>query len=394
MTLWQDWRAVRRFHRLPARDRNVVFYSESRQDWHHFEPLIDVLTRRLSRTVCHVTSEPSDPGPEDARDGVHAFRVRAGLGRTWLFQMVKADVVVLTMQDLGNFELKRSIHRVHYVYVFHNIGSTHMVDHAAAYDHYDSIFCVGPHHEAEIRRREQRAGLPPKHLFAHGYPRLDALVEAARARRPRPSADGPVVLLAPTWGDRSILPVCGEALIAALLAGGISVILRPHYQTTVLTPALVRRLRARFGADPRFRYVDRMGETDSLFDSDVLICDWSSMAMEYALGLGKPVLFVDVPPRVRNPDWTALGLEPLELRIRREAGVVLPPARLAEAPALVAELVRDAAKYRDRSVALREAWAYNLGRSAEAGAREIARLADVHAGSGAAGAPRRAGEGP
>jgi len=386
--MWQDWRAVRRFHRLSARDRNIVFYSESGQDWHHFEPLIAALTGPLSRTVCHVTSEPSAPAREDTLDSVHGFRVRAGLVRTWFFQMMKADVVVLTMQDLGNFELKRSIHRVHYVYVFHNIGSTHMVDHAAAYDHYDSVFCVGPHHEAEIRRREQLAGLAPKHLFAHGYPRLDALVEAARARPPRPPTGSPVALLAPTWGERSILPVCGEPLIASLLEGGISVILRPHYQTTLLAPALVRRLRERFERDPRFRYVDRMEDTASLFDSDLLICDWSSMAMEYALGLGKPVLFVDVPPRVRNPDWTTLGLEPLERQIRRDAGAILPLDRVYEAPAFVAELVRDAAKFRDRCIALRGHWAFNLGRSAEAGAREIARLADVHAGTGAAGRPR------
>ena len=44
------------------------------------------------------------------------------------------------------------------------------------------------------------------------------------------------------------------------------------------------------------------------------------MAIEYALGLGKPVLFVDVPPRVRNPAWAELGLEPMEMRIRRELG--------------------------------------------------------------------------
>ena len=213
-------------------------------------------------------------------------------------------------------------------------------------------------------------------------------MEAARARPPQPPTGSPVALLAPTWGERSILPVCGEPLIASLLEGGISVILRPHYQTTLLAPALVRRLRERFERDPRFRYVDRMEDTASLFDSDLLICDWSSMAMEYALGLGKPVLFVDVPPRVRNPDWTTLGLEPLERQIRRDAGAILPLDHVYEAPAFVAELVRDAAKFRDRCIALRGHWAFNLGRSAEAGAREIARLADVHAGTGAAGRPR------
>jgi hypothetical protein len=57
--IWQDWTSYRRFQKLPARDRNLVFYSETHQDWHHLQPLIDVLIGPLGRTVCHVTSEPS-----------------------------------------------------------------------------------------------------------------------------------------------------------------------------------------------------------------------------------------------------------------------------------------------------------------------------------------------
>jgi hypothetical protein len=63
MTVWQDWRDYRRFRALPPRDRNIVFYSETHQDWHHLQPLIDFLTERLSRTVCHISSEPVVPFP-------------------------------------------------------------------------------------------------------------------------------------------------------------------------------------------------------------------------------------------------------------------------------------------------------------------------------------------
>jgi YidC/Oxa1 family membrane protein insertase len=239
---------------------------------------------------------------------------------------------------------------------------------------------VGPHQGAEIRRREELKGLPPKHLFAHGYPRLERLVEAGAASRPRISSDPVTVLLAPTWGEHSILHVCGEPLIAALLDAGLRVILRPHYQTALLAPRVVESLTARFGKDPRFRHVDRMGETDSLLESDLLICDWSAMAIEYALGLGKPVLFVDVPPRVRNPKYADLGIEPMEMRIRRELGTVLPLARVADAPAYAADLLREAPAFRERMAALREAWVFNFGRSVEVGAREIARIADERAG--------------
>jgi YidC/Oxa1 family membrane protein insertase len=91
------------------------------------------------------------------------------------------------------------------------------------------------------------------------------------------------------------------------------------------------------------------------------------------------VLFVDVPPRMRNPKYAELGLEPMEMRIRRELGTVLPLDRVADAPAYVADLLRGAREFRDRMVALRAAWVFNFGRSVEVGAREIARLADERA---------------
>jgi CDP-Glycerol:Poly(glycerophosphate) glycerophosphotransferase len=384
MSMWQDWNSYRRFHKLPPGDRSIVFYSETHQDWHHLQPLIDFLAGRLSRTVCHVTSERAVPLPPAPSGRVHGFRIGPGVLCTWFFQTIKADVMVLTMLDLHNFHLKRSVHPVHYAYVFHSMGSTHMVDHANSYDHYESLLCVGPHHVAEIRRREELQRLAPKHLFAHGYPRLERLVEQVAAVEPGRS-DATTALLAPTWGDQSILHVCGAPLIAALLGAGIRVILRPHYQTTRLAPQVVESLVTRFGSHPGFRHVTRMEESGSLHESDLLVCDWSAMAIEYALGLGKPVLFVDVPPRVRNPSYPELGIEPMEMRIRRELGSVLPLDRVTDAPHYVAELLRGAPELRKRNAALRDQWVFNFGRSVEVGAREIARIADERAGVGARG---------
>src|SRR5258705_2150283 len=384
MAIWREWSSYRRFQKLPSRDRNIVFYSETHQDWHHLRPLSSFVTERLSRTVCHVPPEPAAALPSARSGRLHTFRVGGGAVCTWLFQTLKADVMVLTMLDLGNFQLKRSLHPVHYVYVFHSMGSTHMVDHANSYDHYDSLLCAGPHHVEEIRRREELAALPPTLLSPGAPPGLEQLVEVATSSR-RPPSDPATVLLAPTWGEQSTLPVCGEPLIAALLGAGIRVILRPHYQTARLTPRLVEKLVARFGADPRFRHVDRMEESASLQESDLLISDWSAMAIGYALGPGKPVPFVDVPPRVRNPRYAELGLEPMEMRIRRELGRILPLDRLADAPRYVAELIRGAGEFRERGVAPRGLWGFNFGRSVEGGGGETARIAEERAGSGARG---------
>ena len=78
------------------------------------------------------------------------------------FRPCEADLLLTQLLDLDNFDLKRSVHPVHYVYMFHSLISTHMADHANSYDHYDTILCAGPHQAREIRRREELEGLPAK----------------------------------------------------------------------------------------------------------------------------------------------------------------------------------------------------------------------------------------
>ena len=62
-----------------------------------------------------------------------------------------------------------------------------------------------------------------------------------------------------------------------------------------------------------------------MHDSDLMISDWSGAALDYAFGLGKPVLFIDVPRKVNDPSYTELGIEPIESSIRDVVGMVIPP---------------------------------------------------------------------
>lgn len=378
MGLLRDLKAYRELQRIPARQRQIVFYAESGQDWHHLQPLVRALTGPLQRHILYVSSDPNDPGLKFDSPRLRGICIGDGLLRIVLFHTLRADVVVLTMLDLHNFALKRSLHPVHYVYVFHAMSSTHMADFANSYDHYDSIFCVGPHHVREIRRREELHGLPPKHLFEHGYARLEALIQTGSTQHESPAV-APVVLVAPTWGEGSTLNVCGAELLNVLLDAGFEVILRPHHETAKRHPGLIESLRDAHRANPRFRYVARMAETESLLRSDTLVCDWSSMALEYALGLGKPVLFVDVPRRTRNPDYRKLGLTPLEEAIRPLAGELVSPSELQRAPALIRGLLADPHRFQARIARLRQEHVFNLGLSAANGAREIVRLAGEQA---------------
>ncbi|MBU0991418.1 MAG: CDP-glycerol glycerophosphotransferase family protein [Proteobacteria bacterium] len=374
---FRSWGFYRKFKKQDPNEKAIVFYSESGQDWHHLSPLIHDLTKRLGKTVCYVSSDPNDPGLHQENKNLRPFYIREGMVQILFFQFLKVDVLVLTMLDLNHFQLKRSIHPVHYIYVFHAMGSTHMVDLEDSYDHYDTVFCAGPHQKEEIRKREELKKLPPKHLFDHGYARLEQLIEKNRAYADsHEDNENPTILLAPTWGDTSILNTCGLKLVETLLNAGFNLILRPHYQTLKRTPQVVKAILGRFGDHDRFEYIDRMGETDSLFKSDLLICDWSSMSMEYALGLEKPVLFIDVPKRVRNPNYEDLGLEPLEIAIRKEVGKILDPLMIETAPDLIRQLLSDPDAFKNRIKTLREKIVFNLGKSAQTGAEEIVRISE------------------
>ncbi len=392
MGLFGSWAAWRQFKRLSDDWRNIVFYAESGQDWHHFQPIIHELIGRLQRRVVYVSSDPGDAGLQLRDDRFHALCIEEGWFRTLFFQVCRADVFVLTMMDLHNLDLKRSLHPVHYIYLFHGMGSTHMVDFENSYDHYDSIFCAGPHQMHEIRRREALKALPAKQLFEHGYHRLETLLEAAQTRnRHYSQGDTPTILIAPTWGDDAIFNRVGEPLIRTLLEAGFKVIMRPHYHTIRLTPELISGLVNAFKDHSGFEYVDRMGESESLFRSHLLVCDWSAMAVEYALGLEKPVLFIDLPRRIRNPNWRELDIEPIESAIRPQVGAILDLADIDAAPALIRRLLENPDAFRAQIRSLREERVFNLGRSVPVAAEEIARIAIQQTGFGSAGRTREGG---
>jgi YidC/Oxa1 family membrane protein insertase len=267
------------------------------------------------------------------------------------------------------------VHPVHYVFMAHSLTSAHMADRADSYDHYDTILCCGPHFAREVRKREEMQGLPAKRLIPHGYGRLDELID--NRRDPPPVADdaGIHVLLAPSWGPQTILPVCGMAIADALLAAGFRLTLRPHFQTRWKMPQVIDRIVERHRGNPRFALVEQMAERDSLLDSHVMITDWSGAGQDYGMGLEKPVIYVDLPFKARNDAWQALGIEPFESWVRDKLGALIAPAELGRLPALVRELVRDPGRFRANVASLRADWVYNVGRSGIAGAEAIAAIA-------------------
>ena len=254
-----------------------------------------------------------------------------------------ADVVVMTMSDLDNYHYKRSYVRkdIRYLYLFHYPLSTHMVLHTGALDHYDEILCVGEFQIPEIRKSEELAGLPAKRLEVCGYCQLDSLYKAYQAMNRQENAR-PLIVIAPSWQEGNILDSCIDPLLESLLGHGWTIRVRPHPEYMKRYRARMDSLMARWlGRAEELEFETDFSSNESIYAADLVITDWSGTATEFSFVTLRPCLFVDTPPKINNPDYARLGIEPQEFRLRHLIGETLAPEKADIAGELAGRLLTE-----------------------------------------------------
>jgi YidC/Oxa1 family membrane protein insertase len=359
---------IKKYYRECQSRPAITFYSEGRGDWTHFEDILGYLLDSELPQICWLTSDLNDPAFARESKKLTVCYIGMGSCRTWLFNVLKSPVVIMTMPDLDSFHLKRSRYRVEYVYVFHSLNSIHMAYRPGAFDAFDTIFCTGHHHVEEIRATERLHGQRSKNLIAIGYPRLDRLIEIAEAQdKDAVARTSRQVVIAPTWGPTSLIDQdCRTTLISGLLSAGWEVTLRLHPMTVRHRADIIQDLRQRFGQRRRFHLQLEVSDLSALANASLMISDWSGAALEYALGLARPVLFIDTPPKVKNPEYKKLNIVPFEVRCREEIGTVVPLSAISQVPEVAAKLIEEFRPIRLRG--LRDRAVYNSRKSARVAA--------------------------
>jgi len=251
-----------------------------------------------------------------------------------------------------------------------------MVYRHGAFDHYDSILCCGSHQVEEIRRYEKLNDLPPKRLVEAGYYRLERIYKEYfwySSEKSSP-ATKETILIAPSWGAGNVLESYGEHLVELLLEAGYEVIVRPHPETLRRFPDLVALFTSKYSNNPNYTLELSIATDDSLLRADILISDYSGITFEYAFGTERPLLFLDVPIKIRNQRFKELGIEPLELSLRPEIGVIVSPKELENVPQEIYNLIANKLAYKKRIAELRKQYVYAFGHSSEIGAQYIVDL--------------------
>lgn len=354
-------------------NKRLVFYSESSGFYKYFKGVIEYIIENSDITVDYITSDPDDQVFALGNPRIRPYYIDDNR-LIVLFMKIKAEMVVMTMPDLQQFHLKRSLVKkdVEYVYMFHYPLSTTMVLRRGALSYYDTIFCVGGFQFDEIRQTESYYDLPEKNLIAYGYTvledmqkRFDEMEKAERGVKK--------ILIAPSWQEGNILDSCIHGMLGELLGNGYSVVVRPH-------PEYVKRYGANMdsivGRYSEYKVGDLSFELDfsdssSIFDSDVVISDWSGTAYEAAFVTKRPVVFINTPPKVNNPEYGVIEVKPLEMTLRDEIGVQIDPEHMEALRPAIEELLKSSGKYAARITQIRDTYIANFGRSAEVGGKYI-----------------------
>ena len=373
-SLGKEWSELKKFEKLSLDERSIVFYAENKASINHFRQLILELTEEKNFKICYVTSVKDDPMLFSKNKNILTFHIGDGSARTKFFLTLKAKILIMDMPDLETFHIKRSkVHPVHYIYIFHSMFSIHSYLRKGAIDNYDTIFCVGEHHKKEIKETEKVYGLKPKKLITYGFSRLDTLLNEKQRFNKINTDNDRLIIIAPSYGNDNLLEICGEKLLEILLKSDFKVLLRPHFRTLRDSKKTIKIIEEKFGANPNFTLEKGIIPPEKFQNSKCMISDWSGISFEYAFTFERPVIFIDVPKKVLNPDSGDISLEPIEISIRDKIGYVISPKNLEKIPEVIENITGDDST-KEQIIKIRSETVYNLGKSAKIGAEVIERL--------------------
>ena len=293
----------------------LVFFSENKN---YQKYLIDFI-KKLNSDNFEIIYLSSDDEDKLLFSNVTNIYVGNGFKRSIFLNLIKCNYFFMTLTDLGNHEIKKNKNIDNYVYIFHAANSVHRAYTLTAFDNYDIIFCPGQRFENELKKLEKINNLKKKKIIKSGYFYLDKLREFTG----RKDNNSKTVLIAPSWNysNYNFLLIYSEKLIEKLISLNYNVIFRPHPEHFVRNNSFLNNLCKKFASTNNF-ILDKNNENlESMLASGHLITDYSGIAIEYILGLKKPVIYFDKYPKIHNASYKIIQEHPLEDDVKKKFGI-------------------------------------------------------------------------
>jgi len=359
--------SIKRFYSSDNSDK-LVFYSVIAGQYKYFSEIIDYLLTNADIVVHYITNDFDDKLLTQKRERLEVYYISEKRAITFMLRL-KAKMVVMTVPNLQQYHIKRSVvcPDIEYVFTYHHFTSL-MLLREGALDHFDTVFCVGKHQIEEIRSTEQLYGLPQKKLVKVGYGQIDKLLRMY-STMPQTEHKIPHVLIAPSWSEKNILDSCLDEIIKNL-AGNYKLIVRPHPEYIRRFPEKWQTIMNKYNMG-NLSFDQDFLSNDSIYQSDILITDWSNIAYEFSYCTKKPTIYINTPMKVMNSEYHKLGIEPLDITLRDKLGVSVDIDKLNSLPAIIEDMLKDSEKYRKSIESTVAEYLFYPGRSGEAAGKYI-----------------------
>ncbi len=358
------------FQTKAARLPDIVIHSEGGKYWLVFKPIVEALLAQ-NRAVAYVSPDKADPGLELYADTPLYVPLNPGkeLATISFMNRISAKVVVSTTPNLDVYMWKRSRNVCRYVHVFHAPTGIDFYE-KYSLSFYDDVLTVGPFQDAGIRYLDELRDLPRKKLWPVGCTYFDELIpEVASTHR---ANDTFTVLYAPSWGARSSLTRFGNGVLDALLSSGVSVIFRPHPQSSVSDAAVLAEALALCSGNPSVRIDRSRSNVQSLCDADVMVSDFSGVIADYRCLFGRPVILMDGEQSAAGYEAEDLGSFNWDIpSIRSESILCSHPG---EIPSLIRSLQESPERYARSAPSPLKQSLYNFGGAGEQAANALIQI--------------------
>lgn len=342
---------------------SVVFYCEVSDHYFSMYSIAQVL-KKNNVSVIWICSDVQDPALNS--NEVQTRFIGSGLARDIFFRNVICDVFITSTPDLGCRRFPRSNGASKYIYVQHSLVSLIGAYESGAFLQYDYVFCATDQQFEEcefLSRYYNRTSLSP---YAHGFEKVDRLrkvkkefdLDAAVSRRR--------VLIAPTWGASSLIESGAIfKVMVSFLNQDCDLVLCPHSMTIVQCPENIDVLTHLYEGYRQVT-IDTTGFSWKWYPStDLLVTDWSGSALEFSVVFGRPIVFIETPPKIRNKDFNNYNKLTIESLAVGRLGPKLSPGDTVDLDEISAFPIDN--KLLRHSV-------FNIDRSAVTGAEFIAKL--------------------
>ena len=273
----------------------IIFYSEGLSYQKYASLLIQALSKKYPGQVYYVSTDINDK--IDNPDVKNLF-IGSGFLMQYFFSSIITENLFLTLTDLNNHSIKKTKNVKNYIYYFHSPVSTTKVYTKGAFDHYDTVLCIGPYKIEEIEYRENLNAINKKKLIKAGYFYFDYLRNNISL-----SKKFDEILIAPSWNynEPHFINENFEGIISFLLQKDFIVRFRPHPEHFKRSKIILDRIKKNQNNN-NFIFDSETENKASMENAKCLITDNSGIAIEYTLIFKRPVLYLTGNEKLHNKE--------------------------------------------------------------------------------------------